>query len=103
MTEKRQELAERLLREFEICDKHIFRIEGALRGLKSILPLNEEVYLYLDANSVTLLDQFIFRFSKFQDVMGAKLFKHILEWLDEDVSAMSMRDILNSFRTFAIA
>ena len=41
------------------------------------------------------LDQFIFRFSKLQDGIGAKLFRYILEWLYEDTSTMSIRDILN--------
>ena len=40
------------------------------------------------------LDQFIFRFSKLQDGIGAKLFRYILEWLYEDTSTMSIRDIL---------
>lgn len=95
MTDRQRELAERLEREFGICDKHIVRIEEALCELKPYFPLNEDTYLHLDSTSIMRLDQFIFRFSKLQDVIGAKLFRYVLEWLYEDVSAMSMRDILN--------
>lgn len=95
MTDRQRELAERLKREFEICNKHIVRIEEALRELAPYFPLDERSYSYLDNMSVMRLDQFIFRFSKLQNVVGAKLFRYILEWLYEDVSVMSMRDILN--------
>lgn len=62
MTDKRQELKDRLLRAFEICDKHITRIEEALCGLKPYFPLDEEKYLNLNSEAVMRLDQFIFRF-----------------------------------------
>ena len=51
MTDKRQELKDRLLRAFEICDKHIARIEEALCGLKSYFPLDEEKYLNLNSEA----------------------------------------------------
>lgn len=31
------------------------------------------------------MDQFIFRFSKLQNAMGAKIFRYILEYWDEDL------------------
>ena len=83
MTDKRQELKDRLLRAFEICDKHITRIEEALCGLKPYFPLDEEKYLNLNSEAVMRLDQFIFRFSRLQDVIGAKIFRYVLAWLYE--------------------
>ena len=85
MTTKHQEIAERLSREFEIGDRHIQRIEEALTRLSSVLPLSVETYADLDEEQVRCIDQFIFRFSKLQDAMGAKLFRYILEYLDEDM------------------
>ena len=84
MTDKRQELKDRLLRAFEICDKHIARIEEALCGLQPYFPLDEEKYLNLNSEAVMRLDQFIFRFSKLQDVIGAKIFRYVLAWLYEE-------------------
>ena len=77
MTDKRQELKDWLLRAFEICDKHITRIEEALCGLKPYFPLDEEKYLNLNSEAVMRLDQFIFRFSRLQDVIGAKIFRYV--------------------------
>ena len=95
MTDKRQELKDRLLRAFEICDKHIARIEEALCGLKPYFPLDEEKYLNLNSEAVMRLDQFIFRFSKLQDVIGAKIFRYVLAWL-------SMRDVLDRLERLGV-
>lgn len=42
MTERKQEIAERLEREFEVCDKHILRINEALKGLGLDLPMSAD-------------------------------------------------------------
>ena len=102
MTSRKQEISERLQREFEICDKHILRINEALKELSDILPLTTESYASLDSEQIRCLDQFIFRFSKLQDAMGAKIFRYLLEYLDEDVTALPMRDILNRLERFRI-
>lgn len=102
MTNRKQEISERLQREFEICDKHILRINEALKELSDILPLTAESYASLDSEQIRCLDQFIFRFFKLQDAMGAKIFRYLLEYLDEDVTALPMRDILNRLERFRI-
>ena len=40
MTNRKHEINERLQREFDICDKHILRINEALEELSSTLPLS---------------------------------------------------------------
>ena len=100
MTNRRQEINERLQREFEVCDKHILRINEALEELSSTLPLTIENYVLLNSEQVRCIDQFIFRFSKLQDAMGAKIFRYILEYLDEDVTSLPMRDILNRLEKY---
>lgn len=102
MTNRKQEISERLEREFTICDKHILRINEALKDLSSTLPLTAENYIQLDRDQIRCIDQFIFRFSKLQDAMGAKIFRFILEYLDEDVTSLPMRDILNRLERFQI-
>lgn len=72
MTNKKQELEQRLNREFEICDRHILRIEEALDELTDLLPMSVEDYVGLNSEQIRCLDQFIFRFSKLQDAMGPK-------------------------------
>lgn len=102
MTNKKQEINERLQREFDICDKHIMRIHEALDELSETLPLSAESYAALNREQIRCLDQFIFRFSKLQDAMGAKIFRYLLEYLDEDVTALPMRDILNRLERYRI-
>lgn len=102
MTAKRQETIERLQREFEICDKHILRVGEALRGLKVDFPITLEAYQSFDSEQIRCIDQFIFRFSKLQDAIGAKIFRYILEILEEDVTSLPMRDILNRLERFSI-
>ena len=102
MTCKLQELAERICREFEICDRHLLRIKEALAYLSSVLPLSVEIYACLNEEQIRCIDQFIFRFSKLQDAMGAKLFRYVLEFLDEDISAVPMRDILNRLERYRL-
>ena len=100
MTNRRQEINERLQREFDICDKHILRINEALEELSSTLPLTTESYAQLSSEQIRCIDQFIFRFSKLQDAMGAKIFRYILEYLDEDVTSLPKRDILNRLEKY---
>ena len=102
MTAKRQETIERLQREYEVCDKHILRIDEALRGLKVDFPLTLETYQSFDSDQIRCIDQFIFRFSKLQDAIGAKIFRYTLEILEEDVTSLPMRDILNRLERFNI-
>lgn len=102
MTDKKKEIKERLEREFAICDKHIQRINEALQGLSGSIPIQLESYLNQDTEEVRCIDQFIFRFSKLQDAIGAKLFRHILEFWDEDISYLPMRDILNRLERYQI-
>jgi len=44
---------------------------------------------------VKVIDSFIFRFIKIQDLMGNKLFKEVLEALGEYQVSMSMLDVLD--------
>lgn len=95
MTNRKQELRERLSREFEICDRHIQRIDEALEAMHTDIPMSVDSYTNLDENQIRCMDQFIFRFSKLQDAMGAKIFRYVLVYLDEDIVTSPMRDILN--------
>lgn len=72
MTEKKKEITERLEREFDVCDKHILRINEALEGLGVNIPMSADCHSNLTTEQVRCIDQFIFRFSKLQDSMGAK-------------------------------
>ena len=52
MTDKRNEIKERIEREFEICDRHIARIKRALEDLSTHLPLQLNDYASQDTELV---------------------------------------------------
>ncbi len=100
MTARKQEIQERLQREFDVCDRHIMRINEALESLGVSIPMSMSVYETLTTEQIRCIDQFVFRFSKLQDAIGAKIFRYVLELLDEDVTALPMRDILNRMERY---
>ena len=51
---------------------------------------------------IAYVDQYIYRFSKYQDSMGKKLFRNFLELIDEYENSMSMIDMLNKLEKFDI-
>ncbi len=100
MTDRKTELNERLQREFEVCERHILRIKEAIESLDVELPMSSHCYNQLTAEQVRSVDQFIFRFSKLQDVIGSKVFRYVLELMDEEVTYLPMRDILNRLERY---
>ena len=97
-----KELLERLSRDFEVCDRHILRIKEALQGLSAEQPLSLDAYSALTPEQVRCIDQFIFRFSKLQDAMGAKIFRNLLAYWDEDITNLPMRDVLDRLERYRI-
>ncbi|MFK5975254.1 MAG: hypothetical protein QM493_01990 [Sulfurovum sp.] len=95
---KREMVKERIERIIYESDRHILRIGEAVEDLIVFMPLDEQKYISLDKNQVQALDQFLFRFSKLQDVIGRKLFKHLLILQEDDallIANMPFIDILN--------
>ena len=90
------------MRDFEVCDRHILRIREALEGLSADLPLSAEVYNTFTPEQVRCVDQFLFRFAKLQDAMGAKIFRNLLELWDEDIVGLPMRDILDRLERYRL-
>ena len=85
--------------------KHLKRLEDAFLQLKQSynLPLVKESYQLIldDLESLAYSDQIIYRFSKLQDCMGAKLFKSILLYQGENVDKPFL-DILNQLEKMDI-
>ncbi len=82
-------------RVFNECEKHLLRIRTASAEMVPMMPLTALAYSELDDEQVKVIDQFLFRFSKLQDVMGEKLFKALLVLLDENVEHLPFLDMLN--------
>ncbi|WP_456391830.1 hypothetical protein [Nitratifractor sp.] len=85
--------------------RHLERLEGALEALEKIyaFPLSVDDFASLveETQSLAYSDQAIYRFSKLQDCMGAKLFKSVLLYQGENVNKPFL-DILNRLESMNI-
>ncbi len=91
---KKSDNKDRLDEALKICEIHFERMRYATQKVKKYFPLNEEKYHALNDDDLSYLDQIIFRFSKLQDSMGARLFPSLLEILGEDIDGKPFIDLL---------
>ena len=87
----------------ETCLIHKKRLEYAYSRIKGLFPITEELYFTLTDENMAFIDQYIFRFSKYQDLIGGKLFKQILLTEGEEIENLSFRDIFNKSEKIGIA
>ncbi len=85
--------------------KHLKRLNGALNELqkKHPFPISSDGFNEIANNIQTLAysDQAIYRFSKLQDCIGAKLFKSVLLYQGENINKPFL-DILNQLEKIEI-
>jgi len=89
-----EELNHKLIETLAICDLHHQRMIFAWESIKKHFPLTETTLGGISPLELALFDQLIYRFSKLQDSMGSRLFKQVLEALEEDISGLPFIDIL---------
>jgi len=89
-----EEINNKLIETLAICDLHHHRMMFAYRSIEKYFPLTENIFSQISPIELALFDQLIYRFSKLQDSMGARLFKQLLELLEEDISGLPFLDIL---------
>ena len=82
----------RLTTYFKEANKHIELIEEALAFLRDKLPVDH--YESLSNVEKFALNALIFRFSKLQDLIGSKIFRHYLEFSGYDTNEKNFYDIL---------
>ncbi len=83
------------LETLKTCQRHADRLQWSMQEMKNNLPFTGESLAQLTGVEVAILDQFAVRFSKLQDVMGAKLFPALLELMKEHGELYSFVDKLN--------
>jgi hypothetical protein len=77
------------------CNRHLIVLNRQCKVLNSIMPLTVNSFESLSLEAETALDVFLFRFTKLQDVMGAKLFPTLLESFIEEIKEMTFIDRIN--------
>jgi len=84
---------------------HLERLNGAFHELQKtyLFPIGKDAFEHILKNIQHLAysDQIIYRFSKLQDCMGAKLFKALLLYQGENVNKPFL-DILNQLEVIDI-
>jgi len=85
------------------CLIHKQRLDYAYSKINHFFPITEELYYNLKDDDMAYIDQYIFRFAKYQDLIGGKLFKQILLTQGEDVDNLSFKDIFNRSEKIGIA
>lgn len=78
----------------QTLELHTHRAEQAYEEIISFAAVLNNQALD-DFDKVKVIDSFIFRFIKIQDLMGNKLFREVLSTLGEYESSMSMLDVLD--------
>ena len=78
-----------------ICKKHFIRVEKSYNELQKIMPVSKLKFEKLGDDEIKNIDQYLFRFAKFQDCIEQKIFKLIINEYEEDASNITFRDILN--------
>jgi hypothetical protein len=79
----------------EVCDISAQYLNQAYNKLLPLFPMDEERFDRLSRVELSFLDQLVYRFSKLQDALGAKLFPMLVGLLQQDVDKLTFIDILN--------
>ncbi|MBU2240039.1 MULTISPECIES: hypothetical protein [unclassified Marinomonas] len=79
----------------DICQTHAERLHWSMQHLADKQPYTAASLSELTEIELAVFDQFIVRFSKLQDVMGAKLFPAVIELTYEEGELTTFIDKLN--------
>ncbi|SES04011.1 hypothetical protein SAMN04487958_10644 [Vreelandella subterranea] len=86
---------QRLLDAWRECQRHRHFIDYALSSLQTSLPITGERLTRLSDAEIQSLDQFVLRFGKLQDAIGARLLPSVLLYLQEPYEDRPMLDKLH--------
>jgi len=96
------EIKDKIEKYLKISDIHNKRMNFAFSQINKYLPFDNDSYFKLSEFDISFIDQFLYRFSKLQDLIGQKIFKLILIIEDEYDEGLSMRDIIDKMERFKI-
>lgn len=75
---------------------HSNRLFTTLEHLQPNIPLSSDDVLNFTMDDFLYWDMFVLRFSKLQDLMGSKIFKAVLESVEQATDSMTLIDRLNA-------
>ena len=77
------------------CERHLHHLRHALTSLSAVLPVTSNSLSQIDDEVVQDWDQFVLRFTKLQDAIGARLLPAVLSFLQEPYEDRPMLDKLH--------
>lgn len=86
---------ERLIESLTIALLHQKRLSDAYNIINLWGAFDKDLYLSLDTVQIAITDQYVYRFAKLQDLVGEKLVKLSLQYLQENTDRMPFLEILN--------
>ncbi len=95
--QKKQEI---LSHELRMCDKQAKRLVYSLQHIKKMAPFTKENIVDATEKEIEMIDAFILRFSRLQDILGKKIFRFLLEISGEELVVMI--DVLNKMEKMGI-
>ncbi|PCJ24834.1 MAG: hypothetical protein COA94_07005 [Rickettsiales bacterium] len=92
-----------LLKEhLKIARIHALRIKEAREAINHLFPFTPAIIEELTCSDIAFLELYTNRFSKLQDLIGAKMFPEILLLYGEDLQALFFIDRLNKMEKIGI-
>ena len=85
-----------------LLDTNFQRLTYAWSRIESLLPFTVSAIENLEPEQISFVDQYIYRFAKIQDIMGEKLFRMILEIVEEETDSLAFIDLLNKLEQLEI-
>lgn len=83
-------------------EAHIRRMERAATILGNVFPMAPESLPGLPEETVTVVDQFVYRFTKLQDSMATRLLPSVYAYLNADDSPRPFLDILTALEKLGV-
>lgn len=85
-----------------ILETNFQRLNFAFSRTEKLLPFSKSTLQNLEPEQISFIDQYIFRFAKIQDMMGEKLFRMILEAVEEETDSLAFIDVLNKLEKLEV-
>jgi hypothetical protein len=85
-----------------ILETNFQRLNFAFSRTEKLMPFSKSILQNLEPEQISFIDQYIFRFAKIQDMMGERLFRMILEAVEEETDSLAFIDVLNKLEKLEV-
>lgn len=87
---------------FTTAHIHRDRLLATIHYLQKKVPLTSDAVTHFRMDDFLYWEMFISRFSKLQDLLGAKVFKAVLDYAEQSTDTMTLIDRLNALEKLGV-